>query len=941
MKKTFGRLQRLSLWSFKRPRRTALIWLVLVVFGAACYGTLLKREGFPSVNTPFAIASGSYLVNDPGKVDHDIAGPVSSFLLKQPDVKTVQTQSANNFYSIVVSYKDKIDAGPVSKDLSRKINQLTLLPPQATMQFAPYEFGFTQRGDDVVVAFYSPDNSTDNKVLTAQAQKAATFIRNKHLPLVKRVAIFDQYEMATNPLTGLKEYNQKSFGRFGQRADGQNRFYKSIVIGIKAKPDADNLELDKQVRSAVSELNGQPQFRGYKATVSASYAPQINEQIDTLQRALLEGLAAVLIVGSIVIAVRASIITVLSMITVLATTSGLLYLIGYSLNTITLFALILALSLIVDDTIIMVEALDAQRRRQTDAAKAVGEATGRVSRAMIAATSTAVLSFAPLLFVSGILGGFIRAIPVTIISALAISLLVALIFIPFFARFLMLRPKQMGARRVHEISNGVEAAVARFVSGPMLWAKGSSRKLIGVGLIAFIIGLGFIGAGGYLFQKVTFNIFPAAKDGDQMTVTITYNHDTDIGKAQAIADRVDRMTTETLGRNFVKGSYYDQTGNQTATLTIDLTSYQDRDVTAPQLVDRLDHKFSHFKAATVEAAQLGVGPPAAEFTVQIESGQNRPAALHLADDVAGYLRNDAVLKRPDGSIAKISKVTLGNSSIYTRDDNKQYVAVDIKYADTDTSTLVELTKSAVKKEFPTSKVNSYGLPKSAISFNAGQEDDNQNSFKSLAYAFPVLLVVVYFVLAIEFRSLLQPALIFMAIPFSLFGITLGLYLTDNAFSFFAMLGFFALIGLSIKNTILLTDYANQSRRAGRGPVDAAHEALAERFRPLIATSLTAVFSLIPLALSSPFWEGLAVVLIFGLLSSTFLVITVFPYYYLGSEFLRRRYSRRIGIAWILLSIAWVLILSAVAPKLAILSPVLAALLLWIIGKRSRNHSANS
>ena len=134
----------------------------------------------------------------------------------------------------------------------------------------------------------------------------------------------------------------------------------------------------------------------------------------------------------------------------------------------------------------------------------------------------------------------------------------------------------------------------------------------------------------------------------------------------------------------------------------------------------------------------------------------------------------------------------------------------------------------------------------------------------------------------------------MAIPFSLFGITLGLYLTENPMSFFAMLGFFALIGLSIKNTILLADYANQSRKRGMNPVDAAHEALAERFRPLIATSLTAVVSLIPLAISSPFWEGLAVVLIFGLLSSTFLVITVFPYYYLGGEFLRGIFRRRIS-----------------------------------------------
>jgi multidrug efflux pump subunit AcrB len=185
--------------------------------------------------------------------------------------------------------------------------------------------------------------------------------------------------------------------------------------------------------------------------------------------------------------------------------------------------------------------------------------------------------------------------------------------------------------------------------------------------------------------------------------------------------------------------------------------------------------------------------------------------------------------------------------------------------------------------------------------------------------------------------MLQPLLIFMAIPFSLFGITLGLYLTDNAFSFFAMLGFFALIGLSIKNTILLTDFANQSRAAGLHPVDAAHEALAERFRPLVATSLTAVFSLIPLALSSPFWEGLAVVLIFGLLSSTFLVITVFPYYYLGAEFLRLHFGRRTGVSWLVLTILLAIILGKAGPA-ALLAPFLAAAIIKAAKKTKRSRA---
>lgn len=111
-----------------------------------------------------------------------------------------------------------------------------------------------------------------------------------------------------------------------------------------------------------------------------------------------------------------------------------------------------------------------------------------------------------------------------------------------------------------------------------------------------------------------------------------------------------------------------------------------------------------------------------------------------------------------------------------------------------------------------------------------------------------------------------------------------------------------------------------------GAVDAAHEALAERFRPLIATSLTAVVSLIPLTLSSPFWEGLGVVLIFGLLSSTFLVITVFPYYYLGAEYLRMHVNRRTGISWLILTIA----LGVALGKAALLAPILAFILIKLV-----------
>jgi multidrug efflux pump subunit AcrB len=884
-------LSKLSLAVFDHFRIAAIVWAIVVLFGALSYTTFLKREGFPSVDIPFTIVSGTYLVNDASLVDQQVAKPISDIVLKDSRVKSVQTQSRDAFYSVVVQYNEGTDAAQAAKDLKAKIDTADL-PKQAVVTIDSPKFGFTQRGDDAVVSLYRSDGKIgDLHNLADQAEGLSDYIKSKNIPEISTISVIDPFLDGTDPRTNQMVSTQTLFDRYGERAAGVNSFYQSVSVGALKKSGTDVIKLDDEMQAAVREYNANHRSSGYTAVVSASYANDIKAQIGELQRSLFEGLIAVLIVGSIVIAIRASLITVIAMLTVLAGTVGVIYLIGYSLNTITLFSLILCLGLIVDDTIIMVEALDAQRRRLTSAREIVKTATRKISRAMVAATSTAALSFAPLLFVGGILGSFIRAIPVTVITALVVSLVVALVFIPLFARYILLGKKHIGPKTGNdEPAAGVEAAVARFIGRPMVWARHSRKRLVGVGLTAVFLGLAFVVAGGFLFSRVTFNIFPPSKDTNGLSAVITYPAGTTMPQAEGIADRADKIIGKQLGENFKSASYYSNANNRTASLVVNLIPYDERDVRSPQLRDELNAEFANFAGAKVEVNQLDVGPPTSSFTVRIVA-DDRSASFLLADAVGKYLRTTDI-KRPDGTTAKIKEVTVADVDTYARADGKSYIAVTAQFADSDTTTLVTLAQTAIKKEFNSQKLSSFGVSNDAIQYDLGQEQENQDSFKSLALAFPLLLLAIYILLAVQFRSFLQPLLIFMAIPFSLFGITLGLYLTDNAFSFFAMLGFFAIVGLSLKNTILLTDYANQLRRTGTPAVDAAIGALQERFRPLIATSLTAVVSLTPLALTSPFWEGLAVVLIGGLLSSTFLVITVFPYYYLGAEFLRVKTRRR-------------------------------------------------
>jgi multidrug efflux pump subunit AcrB len=893
-------LPKLTLKVFGRPKLVAFVWLLIVIFGITSYTTLLRREGFPSVNIPVAVVSGTYIVDDSVKVDKDVAKPLSEIALKQDGVNTVLSQSSNNFVSVSVQYKEGMDGQEATKKLEEAVKRQANLPASAQLTYSVPYFGATGGSlekIDATISFFKVPNSDDTKDLTDKATAAVAYL-NAHKPaLAENFFVQKPFETANNPVTGQQQEIQKTFDKFGVREGENNNFYNSVIIGVSAIDDVDVIKLDEQLKTVLDEMGKTPEFSGYQTHISASFAPSIQESISELQRVLLEGLLAVLVVGSIVIAIRASFITVISMVTVIAATLGLLYLVGYTLNVITLFALILGLSLIVDDTIIMVEAIDAARRKAKTPREAVRTATRKISRAMVAATGTAALSFLPLAFVGGVLGSFIRAIPVTIISALIISLFVALVFIPFFARFVLLGKKQMGEKGVKEVAAGIESKIAHALTWPMHWAKGSNKKLWTVGISAVLIGVLFISAAIVTFSKVTFNLFPPSKDANQLMVMMTLPQGTTITAAEEIAQKADGIVGTTLGKEFEIASYYGQATPESAVLYINLTPYTGRAPTAKALAGEIQNKLkTDLPNVVTTVAQIDVGPPAAAFNIQIQT-ENREAGFNLADDLATYMKT-AELTRASGAKAHFTNVTVSTQNTVVRSKAKQIVQVSAGFDADDTTTLVTLAQDAIKKEFNPDKVATYGLDKNALGFDLGQEAENQESFKGLVLAFPIVLLVIFVLLSLEFKSMLQPLLIFMAIPFSLFGITLGLFLTDNAFSFFGAMGFFALIGLSLKNTILVVDYANQSRRSGMGPIDAATAALEERFRPLIATSLTAVVSLIPLAIISPFWQGLAVVLIGGLLSSTFLVITVFPYYYLGGEYLRTHVSRKGALLWL-------------------------------------------
>ncbi len=889
------RLQRFGLFFYGHIKTTFVLWGIILVFGILSYTTLLHREGFPPFELSIGTATGTYFVNDAARVDREVAAPLTDLVRGRSDVKSVNTTSGPNFYSLEIEFQEGTDAATASKELAAATEAAKLMPANATVSFKPLAFGVDpdNQGDDLLIALYAQPNSYVTTLANKTKEAVAALQKDpelrEHVARVRAVELFREgTDAAGKPVS-----EQKAFDRIGVR-DGDVRFYPSAEIALQAKPDVDELHLYDETQVALERLRQQPAFQDYHVVISANSAEGIREQISSLQENLLGGLIAVLIVSFLLISLRASVVTALAMTTVLAMTIGILYLIGYSLNTITLFSLILCMGLIVDDTTIMVEAIDAGRQKKQARRALIAEAIRKVARASIAGTLTTMLTFAPMLFIGGFLGDVIQGIPVTIMISLAVSLLISLSLVPFLA-YILVRQK----RDRWDITplQGVESFISSKLASLIRVGKRSKRRLAGLGAAAIIFSLVLTGAGGVLFSKLTFNIFPATKDSDILLVTVRFPEATPIATAQQITDEVNAMTARTLGESLEQASLYATGSDRMAMLTIKLTSYKDRDVKSPELIRRLKATFAPYQKAEVSPAQGDAGPPPGVFAARVFYDANRNDALHLARDISTFL-DGRELERPDGSKFSVEQSQVTPENIYQRHNGRPYVDVQASFDATDTTALVTIAQDTVEDEFPPDRTQSYGLDQNALQFDFGAESDNQESFKAMLIAFPILFVVMYLLLAIQFRSLLQPVLIFVALPFSIFGVTAGLYLTDNPFSFFTLIGVFALIGISVNNTILLTDYANQAQDAGEGHIDAIATALRARFRPLITTSLTSVVALVPLALSDPFWESLAVTLIFGLLSSTVLVVLAFPYYYLGSEFLRIRYSRNRVLLWL-------------------------------------------
>jgi HAE1 family hydrophobic/amphiphilic exporter-1 len=889
-------LTKIALFFLNKWRITVLLLIGILAIGTAAYTTFLKREGFPTIEVPVALIQTPYFVNDKGLVDKDVTEPIESAIGSIQEIKAITSTSADNFSNITVEFKEGTTSKAGAKLLEDAVNGINL-PKDTKSSFVTINAASFDGENDLVFSLIGNGKSTQ------ELQDKATFVA-KEIDAVNSVArtnVIDLQEVQTNPITGESNLEQIKFGRSAHRNDDDKLvFSDAILIGAVRDTSTGTIEFSQAIQEKVQKLKDAGDLDGYDVIFGGGDASNsLKAQLSLLQESAISGLIAVMIIMILIVNWRASIVIAVFIPVSIALTSLGLYLIGYSLNTLTLFGLILVIGLIADDAILVIDAIDNARKQGYKGKKAVIHAINTVGLADISGTVTTILAFIPIALVSGTLGEFIKLIPITVILTLALSLIVSLTLIPFFANLVL--PHYEAETGVKVKRKGISKAlynVLYFVPGIIDWINIKVYQYtnwylnnIWRSTVIFVVTIALIAGGLFTASKLKFAIFAPAKDTNEITVTSILKDNRDLQKSIDTTKEIEKIIKDTNAEYIDDITYFNADASGVL-MYITLTPLGEREKTSATIVSEINDKIADnvkLKDLKVKAGIAGAGPPTDDYQITFQVfSDNQKTLENSTKEIRDFTRDIKL----DGG--EIKDVIINNIDTITRKDGRRYASVQVAVSDPENTNLVLEAQTAIKEKFDTDEFRAkYDLSKDGVAFDLGQQGENLDSFQSAIFALIAAIIIMYVLLVLQFNSLSQPFLILMAVPFSFPGLFFGLYLTNNPLSFFALIGITGLVGIVVNNTILLLDYSNAVLAETGSIRESISGAIKYRFRALITTSLSTIVGILPLAFADPFWEGLAYALVFGLASSTLLVIFAYPVFYVALAHTRRFVWRKI------------------------------------------------
>ncbi len=768
---------------------------------------------------------------------------------------------------------------------------------------------------------------------------------------------------------------------------GEMQRRPAVTIAVAKRKGANAVTVADDVLHRLSLVRESIVPAGLDVAVTRNYGATATEKANELLFHL--GLATISIVILITFAIgwREGLVVLIVIPTTILMTLFASWLMGYTINRVSLFALIFSIGILVDDAIVVVEniARHWSMRGGRGLVETAVEAVAEVGNPTIVATLTIVAALLPMMFVSGLMGPYMSPIPANASLAMLFSFGVAVTVTPWLLLRMAGGRAGAGEDHLHDIG-----AMGRFyirVARPLLRGRARSKAfLIGVGVATLGVCVLFV------TKDVRVKLLPFDNKSEMQVVLDmpqgTSLEDTDrtlMAAAQRLKDLPELTsiqayagTSAPFNFNGLVRHYYLRSGAQQGDLAINLTEKNQRSRASHAIALDIRHRIGDLKlpeGAVLKVVEVPPGPPvlstvlaeiygpdaptrraiasqvrkafeAVDFVVDSDDSFPKPSErvrfsidqealeFHGVEEQAvydtigallggvqvGYSQRGGGLKpidisvalprsarTPDesllstplpagGTVRQGANVELGDVVKLTREPSSYPIfRHNGRYAEMVTGDVAGRFEApvyamlAIEDEIAGMKWGASGAPE--IKYHGQPVNDSKATllwdgewevtyvtFRDMGGAFIIAILGIYLLVVAQFGSFKLPLVILTPVPLTLIGIVLGHWMLNAAFTATSMIGFIALAGIIVRNSILLVDFIKSRQGDGVPLRSALIEAGATRFKPIFLTAAAAMIGS-AFILTDPIFQGLAISLVFGLASSTALTLLVIPAIY--------------------------------------------------------------
>ena len=775
--------------------------------------------------------------------------------------------------------------------------------------------------------------------------------------------------------------------------------YPAITLSVAKKKGADAMKLSEQIINKVEHLKKELLPNEVQLTISRNYGKTASDKVSELLFHLFISIVVVTLFVMLAMGWRGGLVVFLSVPVTFALTLFSYYFMDYTLNRITLFALVFITGIVVDDSIIIAENMHRHfKMKKLPPLQAAIYAINEVGNPTILATFTVVAAVLPMAFVSGMMGPYMSPMPIGASIAMMLSLIVALTLTPYLGYIFLREKEKKGSghkeSKIHTLEESGIYKIYRAFINPMLETRWKRWTFI-ISIVIILLGSMML----FYTKSVALKMLPF-DNKNEFQVVIDMPEGTTLEKTQAVAkDIAAYVASEPLVENYQAyiGTsapisfnglvrHYDlRRGDNVADIQVNLVDKEDRSIQSHDIAKQMRAPIQAIAKrynANVKIVEVPPGPPVLSTLVaeiygpdyneqvkiarQVKAQFNKTADVvdadwmveddqpeyHLEVDKEKSMRygvataqvtatiNAALSGMPVGNVYEpasfnqtIIKLQLADADKTSIDDildlkvlGMQGNSVSIRdvvtvtrqvkqkniYRKNQKEVVYVLADMSGKLESPSYAIANISDSLQNIKVPKGytlkeeythqpELEDNYTLkwdgewqitfevFRDLGIAFGVVILLIYILIVGWFQNFTVPLIMLAAIPLSLIGIVLGHWMLGAYFTATSMIGFIALAGVMVRNSVLLIDFINIRLRENIPLKQAIIEAGAVRTTPILLTAGAVALGAI-IILFDPIFQGLAISLMGGTITSTFLTLLVVPLLYF--KMMRKKYPKK-------------------------------------------------